>query len=318
MRILVTGGCGFIASHVIVHLHQTYPDYYIVNLDKLDYCSSLHQFRSMKDNYKFIQGNILSMDLLKHIFREERIDTVMHFAAHTHVDNSFDNSLDFTMNNVVGTHNLLHCAREFKIKRFVHVSTDEVKGENDNVTIDSIFMPTNPYAASKAGAELLASSYQLSFSLPLIITRCNNVYGPYQYPEKIIPKFTSRLLKGNKCIIQGDGSNERNYIHASDVARAFDTVLHKGEIGKIYNICSEDCLSNLQVYEAICSELGLNKETYLEFGQDRPFNDKRYHICGKELDKLGWKQTISFSQGIKETVLWYKNLEEFVWMKKLE
>ncbi|SHO33225.1 dTDPD-glucose 4,6-dehydratase [Cedratvirus A11] len=317
MRILVTGGCGFIASHVIVHLHKTYPDYYIVNLDKLDYCSSLHQFKTFSGSasYKFIQGNILSMDLLKHIFREEKIDTVMHFAAHTHVDNSFDNSLDFTMNNVVGTHNLLHCAKEFSVKRFIHVSTDEVKGENDDVSIDSIFMPTNPYAASKAGAELLASSYRLSFSLPVIITRCNNVYGPYQYPEKIIPKFTSRLLKGQKCIIQGDGSNERNYIHASDVARAFDVVLHQGQVGKIYNICSEDCLSNLEVYTAICEELGLSKEAYLEFGQDRPFNDKRYHICGNELASLGWKQSIPFSQGIKETVLWYKSLEEFVWMK---
>lgn len=316
MRILVTGGCGFVASHVLLYLYKTYPTYYFVNIDKLDYCSSVEQLKDLQQNYKFIQGDILSLYLLRHIFREEKIDTVLHFAASTHVDNSFDNSLDFTLNNVLGTHKLLICAREFNIKRFIHVSTDEVKGENDNVEEDLIFAPTNPYSASKAGAELLASSYRNSFHLPLIITRCNNVYGPYQYPEKIIPKFSKLLSQDKVCTIQGDGSNERNYIHVYDVAKAFDIILHKGQVGKIYNISSENVHSNLEIYNKICDILSKDKEKYLVFGEDRPFNDRRYYISDKELAKLGWKANISFSEGLQETVLWYKNLTKSVWVEK--
>lgn len=317
MRVLVTGGCGFIASHVISRLREVYPHYYIINMDKLEYCSCRKGTES-GDNYKFIKGDILSLDLLRHVFREEKVEEVMHFAAHTHVDNSFDNSLEFTRNNIIGTHNLLICAQEFGVKRFIHVSTDEVKGENDNIEEDRLFAPTNPYAASKAGAEILASSYQISFGLPLIITRCNNVYGPGQYPEKIIPKFITRILDGKKCILHGDGGNERNYIHAQDVSRAFDLILHKGQPGKIYNICSRDCLSNLEVYRKICIALGVIPDEYLGFGPDRPFNDRRYYISDYELTQLGWEQEIPFDQGLRDTVEWYKNLTSMFWVEVAE
>lgn len=315
MRLLLTGGCGFIASHVLLRLVE---NHYIVNLDKLEYCSSLQHLSSLENNpnYKFIQGDILSLPLLRSIFQEENIEGVLHFAASTHVDNSFDNSLGFTLNNVVGTHNLLLCAKEFTVKLFLHVSTDEVKGESDNLE-DCFYAPTNPYAASKAGAELLAISYATSFKLPLIVTRGNNVFGPYQYPEKIIPKFISKILEGEKCVIHGEGSNQRNYIYVEDVAEAFETILEKGQIGKIYNISSQDCLTNLEVFSAICKELGVEEKDFLSYGKDRPFNDKRYVIEGSLLEGLGWRQKTSFQEGLKKTVKWYKNLQgEFPWQSK--
>jgi len=313
MRLLVTGGCGFIASHVVLRLIKKH---YIVNIDKLDYCSSLKHLDSLSNNpeYKFIQGNILSLPLLRYIFEREKIEGVLHFAASTHVDNSFDNSLDFTTNNVLGTHNLLACAKEFKIKLFVHVSTDEVKGESDHFD-DSIYAPTNPYAASKAGAELLAISYATSFGLPVIITRGNNVYGPYQYPEKIIPKFIFNILGREKCIIHGSGLNQRNYIYVEDVADAFEVILEKGEIGMIYNIASEDCLTNLEVFSSICKELNVKEQDYISFGPDRPFNDKKYVIDGSKLIELGWKQKTSWKDGLTKTVEWYKSRSS-VWVGK--
>lgn len=313
MKIMVTGGCGFIASHVIKALLDA--DHSVVNLDKLDYCSSLHTSQLKHARYKFIQGNILFLEELRNIFSEEEIDVVMHFAASTHVDNSFDNSLNFTFNNVVGTHNMLICAKEFNVKKFIHVSTDEVRGESEKIMEDRIFSPTNPYAASKAGAELLASSYETSYNLPLIITRCNNVYGPGQYPEKLIPKFIHLLLEGRKCTIHGNGENQRNYLYVSDVVDAFLTVLDKGQVGKIYSFCSEDCLSNFEVYSSLCRLLDKDEKENVSFVKDRPFNDKRYHMSDMEIKALGWKPKVSFAQGLEKTVAWYKeNLEKQVWV----
>jgi dTDP-glucose 4,6-dehydratase len=237
-NILVTGGAGFIGSHVVIRLTKNYPQYKIVNLDKLDYCASLKNLDCIKDapNYHFIKGDILSEDLVNYVISSHKIDTIMHFAAQTHVDNSFGNSIQFTKNNVLGTHVLLECAKVNKIRRFIHVSTDEVYGESsfaDGVIENTMLQPTNPYAATKAGAEYLVKSYYKSFQLPTIITRGNNVYGPHQFPEKIIPKFIGLLHRKKPCYIHGTGEHKRSYLYVEDVARAFDIILHCGKPGPL-------------------------------------------------------------------------------------
>jgi len=235
---------GFIASHVVIRLVKEHPDCNIVNFDMLDYCSCLANLAEVATlpNYKFIKGDITSSDLVSYVLKEQNIDTIMHFAAQTHVDNSFGNSFQFTHNNIYGTHVLLEAAKMYGgIKRFIHVSTDEVYGEGESHETEPmneghILEPTNPYAATKAGAEFLAKSYRRSFGLPLIITRGNNVYGPHQYPEKLVPKFINQLLRGRCVTLHGDGSNTRNFLYVKDVARAFETILFKGKEGEIYNI----------------------------------------------------------------------------------
>ncbi|KAK3271374.1 rhm1-like protein [Cymbomonas tetramitiformis] len=234
-NILLTGGAGFICSHVVLRLVRAYPQYKIVVLDKLDYCASLNNLASVKDcpNFKFIKGDICSSDLVNFILTAENIDTIMHFAAQTHVDNSFGNSFEFTKNNILGTHVLLESAKiHGGIKRFIHVSTDEVYGETSVGSATGNFEhnslePTNPYSATKAGAEMLVKAYQTSYNLPCIVTRGNNVYGPHQFPEKLIPKFVLLAQRGKKLPIHGDGSNTRSYMFVEDVAEAFEAVLHK-------------------------------------------------------------------------------------------
>jgi len=310
-NILITGGCGFIASHVVLQLVNKYPDYKIVNYDKLDYCSSVKNLASINDkpNYKFVKGNILSADLVSYILKQEEIDTIVNFAAQTHVDNSFGNSFQFTETNVLGTHVLLEAAKSAGIKRFIHVSTDEVKGENEQADCDEIMEPTNPYAATKAAAELIVRSYQRSFNLPIIITRSNNVYGPHQYPEKIIPKFISLLERKRKCYIHGNGSNKRNYIYVEDVARAFDFIIHKGALGKVYSIGTEECFSNLDVAHRLLASFGLTEKEseFIEYVEDRLFNDKRYWIDSSEIKRLGWTQQVNFDEGLVKTIAWYRN-----------
>lgn len=315
MRILITGGSGFIASHVIKLLLRE-NDVYIVNVDKLDYCScniNLNEFTRHCENYKFIKGDICSSDLINHILHEEQIDTIMHFAAQTHVDNSFGNSFDFTHNNIFGTHVLLECTKNYgKITKFIHVSTDEVYGEQRVGEIprieNSILEPTNPYAATKAAAEFLVKSYAHSFGIPIIITRGNNVYGPHQFPEKIIPKFICQILDRRKITIHGSGESMRNFLYVDDVARAFRTILLNGRIGEIYNIGGT---SEKSVYDI--ARILLMKMTdelpdcghNFEFVEDRPFNDLRYSIDSSKLKELGWEEETSFDDGLDMTIQWY-------------
>jgi len=309
-NILITGGAGFIASHVVIRFVKKYPQYKIVNLDKLDYCSSLLNLKSIDSapNYKFVKGNICSPDLVKYILDSEEIDTILHFAAQTHVDNSFGNSFQFTENNILGTHTLLEAAKVYgKIKRFLHVSTDEVYGEIDEgegFESTTILQPTNPYAATKAGAEFLVSAYHNSFKLPTIITRGNNVYGPHQYPEKLIPKFICLLSQDRPCYIHGDGTNRRNFLFVEDVASAFDTIAHKGEVGNVYNIGTDFEISNLGVAKILLDHFGKD-EKHLQFVENRPFNDCRYKINSDKLLALGWRPEVAWEQGIKRTVDWY-------------
>ena len=317
-NILVTGGCGFIGSHLVNTLVKKYPQYNIITLDKLDACSSLKNCsESMKySNFKFIQGDICSTNLVNYILKNEKIDTIIHVAAQSHVDTSFGNSLLFTQNNVLGTHVLLESSHRHGIKRFVHISTDEVYGncDGDIKTEESLTNPTNPYSASKAAAENIVQGYINSFNFPAIITRGNNVYGTQQFVEKLIPKMTTRLKHNTKCCVHGDGMNKRHFLHVSDTVSAFDLVLHNGQNGNVYNIGSPYEFTNLQVVKKIIEIVkpGENPEDWIEFVADRPFNDVRYYLSYKKLTELGWEPRIDFENGLNDTVKWYMctNVEE--------
>ena len=311
-NILVTGGCGFIASNFINDYFHHNPDCKIINIDAMYYCANVEnvdeQIRN-SERYKFIKGNICNYDLVNEILNTHEIDCVIHFAAQSHVQNSFENALLYTKDNVLGTHTLLHCVKEYgKIKRFIHVSTDEVYGESlldedeTKKTESSILCPTNPYAASKGAAELIAQSYFRSFNLPIIITRGNNVYGPNQYPEKVIPLFIKLLKEDRKLTIQGDGSNVRGFLHVSDVCNAFKLILEKGKIGEIYNIGSDEC-HEYSVLELSKILIRLIKETddyerWITYIEDRPFNDKRYYISNEKVKNLGWAIQVEFVEGL--------------------
>jgi len=313
-NILITGGAGFIASHVVMLLVKKYPQLKIVNFDKLDYCSCIENLDEIKDypNYKFVKGNICSSDLVNYVLATEEIDTIMHFAAQTHVDNSFGNSFQFTENNIMGTHVMLESAKVAGIKRFVHVSTDEVYGEQrmdqDAMNEEQVLEPTNPYAATKAGAEFLAKSYHRSFGMPIIITRGNNVYGPHQYPEKLIPKFVNQLMRGQKVTLHGTGANTRNFLYVEDVARAFELILFKAEVGLIYNIGGTNEKTNLEVAKLLITKMGYKapEEDMIQFVADRVFNDLRYHIDSSRLIALGWQEQMSWEDGLQRTVDWYR------------
>ena len=308
-NILITGGAGFIASHAVIHLVKKYPNYKIVNVDKLDYCSSLKNVEEIENcqNYKFYVANITDAHTMKKIFEMEHIDTVMHFAAQTHVDNSFGNSFQFTENNIMGTHVLLEVAKSCHIKRFIHVSTDEVYGETlkENASEEALLNPTNPYSASKAGAEFLAKSFYLSFKLPVIITRGNNVFGPHQFPEKLIPKFITLLDRNMKCPIHGEGKEKRSFIYVSDVVRAFDLILHKGTVGEIYNIGTHREISNLEVTKQLTQLFHKDFDQSVYYVENRCFNDKRYALDTSKLNSLGWKPEVNFEEGLQKTVDWY-------------
>ena len=303
-NILITGGCGFIGSNYILYMLKHYKDVHIVNVDNLNYCST-KDLLTNTDKYTFICSSINHYETIKFLLIQYKIDTIVHFAAQTHVDNSFKNSINFTMDNILGTHNLLEVCREYgKIGRFIHISTDEVYGEvdinNKGCMEKSLLNPTNPYAATKAAAEFLVKSYYHSFKLPVIITRGNNVYGPRQYPEKVIPAFISMLLSGEKCNVQGKGDSIRNFIHVEDVSRAIETIMLKGEINEIYNIGTKNEFSVLQILEKLVREIKSSNDylQYANFVDDRLFNDFRYSINNDKLKQLGWDETIDFSNGL--------------------
>ncbi|CAM8948831.1 hypothetical protein QQ045_017288 [Rhodiola kirilowii] len=312
-NILITGAAGFIASHVANRLVRTYPDYKIVVLDKLDYCSELKNLLPSKPspNFKFVKGDIGSADLVNYLLVTESIDTIMHFAAQTHVDNSFGNSFEFTKNNIYGTHVLLEaCKVTGQIRRFIHVSTDEVYGETDEDAVvgnheASQLLPTNPYSATKAGAEMLVMAYGRSYGLPVITTRGNNVYGPNQFPEKLIPKFILLAMKGSPLPIHGDGSNVRSYLYCEDVAEAFEVVLHKGEVGHVYNIGTKKERRVIDVAKDICGLFSLDPDSSIKFVDNRPFNDQRYFLDDEKLKKLGWAERTTWEEGLKKTMEWY-------------
>jgi dTDP-glucose 4,6-dehydratase len=317
MNLLITGGCGFIGSNFINYYYDKYSNVNIICIDRLYYCASLDNIRidiQKSNRFTFIKGNICDFDLIKLILINYNITHIIHFAAQSHVDNSFNQSFQYTQDNVVGTHTLLEAVREVNnIKStdifFLHFSTDEVYGESLNNELKnekSILCPTNPYSASKAAAEMYVFSYIFSFKLKAIITRGNNVYGPNQYPEKLIPKFINLLKNNMKCTIAGNGSAIRNFIHVYDVCTAIDIIIQKGIIGEIYYIGSEH--SNEFSVMDVAKKLILlikndtNYNNYIEYIPDRPFNDTRYFISNNKLINLGWIQTIPFNDGINDLI----------------
>ena len=312
--LLVTGGCGFIGSNFINLIMENYNKITLVNFDAMYYCASETNVKKKWRNskrYIFVKGNLCSMDLVRHVFETHKPTHVLHFAAQSHVQNSFSDALQYTNDNIVGTHTLLEVARLYgKVKKFIHVSTDEVYGESmidvneKHKTEHSILCPTNPYAATKAGAELIAQSYNHSFNMPIVITRGNNVYGPNQYPEKVIPRFIEQLKNSKPVTIQGNGTCVRAFLHAYDTATAFQTILEKGKIGEIYNIgCDEGMEYSIMEVARILIKAIHKTEDYnkwITFIEDRPFNDQRYYISNQKLKALGWDLTIRFTDGIKE------------------
>lgn len=321
--LLVTGGCGFIGSNFINKYHEAHPHVKIVNVDRLDYCASEDNLDSPHSSwYSFYACDITNADTIKYILKRHKPDAIVHFAAQSHVDNSFGNSLAFTRDNVVGTHTLLECCRtelDTVLKRFVHISTDEVYGEvaadHPGCTEQSLLNPTNPYAASKAAAEFFVRSYNHSYGLPTIITRGNNVYGPRQYPEKVVPRFIQQVLKGERMTVQGTGLATRNFIHVYDVASAVATILHKGAVGQIYNIGGDCELPVLEVARRVLdimrpADVGNLSSSWIEWVPDRLFNDRRYAVKNDALVALGWSPTIGFTNGLRETVEWY--VQKFV------
>lgn len=310
--LLITGGCGFIGSNFINRYLAKHPQQLLINIDNMYYCANETNIEDKwrgSSNYHFIKGNICSTDLVSHILKTYEITHVIHFAAQSHVQNSFTDALQYTHDNILGTHTLLECCRNYgKLEKFVHVSTDEVYGESMIVTDEkhktehSVLCPTNPYAATKAGAELIAQSYNHSFNMPIIITRGNNVYGPNQYPEKVIPRFISQLKNNEKVTIQGDGSCVRAFMYVSDAADAFITILDKGKIGEIYNIgCNEGMEYSILDIAKLLIERIKHTDKYdrwIAYIEDRPFNDKRYYISNQKLKELGWSPKINLIEGI--------------------
>ena len=311
MNLLVTGGCGFIGSNFINYFTDNRLVNKIVNIDAMYYCANIKNIKVQNDpKYHFVKGNLCSGDLVSHILKEHHITHVIHFAAQSHVQTSFDDSMQYTQDNILGTHTLLECCRVYGgIQKFIHVSTDEVYGESGDNMVDekSILVPTNPYAATKAAAEMIVMSYIKSYNFPVIITRGNNVYGPNQYPEKLIPRFIEQLKCNKPVTIQGDGTAKRSFLHVYDTCTAFETILLHGVIGEIYNIGANHDDSEFTVMEIAemlvkiikCTD---NFQSYIKFIPDRPFNDSRYFISNEKLKLLGWKIKIPFHDGIKKLV----------------
>jgi dTDP-glucose 4,6-dehydratase len=294
---LVTGGCGFIASNFINIMKERYPEITFVNIDKMDYCSRLENVKPGAAT--FVKGNVGNAELIEHLIEEYKFDYVFHFAAQSHVDNSFENALSFTIDNTHATHVLIEaCRRYIPNVEFIHFSTDEVYGESLTdipfTENEGVLKPTNPYSASKAAAEMIVRSYIESFKMNIKTIRCNNVYGPNQYPEKLIPKFKKLLREGKKCTIHGKNSANvrRAFMHVDDVVDAVEIVWKKGTPGEIYNIASNDELTVMEVTHFAIETLRgtTDYDQWIEYIEDRPFNDRRYHICSKKLRALGWSQ----------------------------
>lgn len=309
MRVLVTGGLGFIGSNFIDHVLSNHPEITaILNIDRCDYCARVYNVTCASDTrYAYVQANITNMSHMKRLFREFEPDVVVHFAAQSHVDNSFENAEQYIHDNIIGTYTILECVREVG-SRLVHISTDEVYGEvgldETSNSETSVLNPTNPYSATKAGAELLVKAYGHSFGIPYVITRGNNVFGPKQYPEKVIPAFVDAMMKGTPCRIHGEGRSRRNFIYVDDVSRAVMTVIQHGKNGAVYNIGTRNEYSVLEMFDILRKIV--NPDATKIHVNDRPHNDKRYAVDSSALQELGWSEQVPFEDAIQRTVDWYK------------
>ena len=317
--ILVTGGAGFIGNCFIRHMLQKYSNYKIINLDALTYAGNLENLYDVKDNpnYEFVNGDICDKDLVTQIV--SGIDMIVNFAAETHVDRSITGPEIFIETNIKGTMTLLQAAKEFNIERYLQVSTDEVYGtlgDTGYFTETTPIAPNSPYSASKAGADMLVRAYYETYKVPTLITRCSNNYGPYQYPEKLIPFFISRLLRGEKVPVYGDGLNVRDWLYVYDHCAAIDAVLHKGRVGEVYNIGGHNEKTNLEITHLILDAMNKD-ESSIEYVQDRLGHDRRYAISNDKItSELGWKPSVTFEEGILLTIDWYLNNKS--WMESIE
>lgn len=320
-KLLITGGAGFIGGNFVQYMIDKYPGYQICNMDILTYAGDLtkHRETEKNSNYSFLNIDISDRAAVNEVFKREKFDYAVHFAAESHVDRSIADPEIFIRTNVLGTQVLLDAAKENNIKKFVHISTDEVYGELDFdpskfFTEETPLQPNSPYSASKASSDLLVRAYFETYSLPVNITRCSNNYGPFHFPEKLIPLTISRALNDQKIPVYGDGKNVRDWLHVFDHCTAIDLILHQGVNGEVYNIGGHNEKSNLEVVQAILKALNKSDEL-IEYIQDRPGHDKRYAIDPTKLEKLGWKPTYNFENGLTQTIQWY--VENKDWWEKI-
>lgn len=319
MKYLVTGGAGFIGSNFVRYLLRTYPTCSVVNLDKLTYAGNLDNLRDIEEDprYTFIHGDIADAACVGALCQQD-VDVIVNFAAETHVDRSIGNPGDFITTDVYGTYVLLEAARTYGIKKFVQISTDEVYGTiepgRSSVETDQL-LPRNPYSASKAGADRLAYSYFATYSLPVCITRASNNYGPYQYPEKLIPLFVTNILENTPVPIYGDGKNVRDWLHVDDHCRGVDCVIQNGVDGEVYNIGGGNERMNCEIVDIIFAQMKA-PESLKTFVKDRLGHDRRYSLCSDKLRALGWAPQRPFEDGMRETIDWY--IQNEWWWKKLK
>ncbi|MGM9535030.1 MAG: dTDP-glucose 4,6-dehydratase [Intestinibacter sp.] len=319
MKIVVTGGAGFIGSNFIYYMMDKYKDYQIICIDKLTYAGNISTLSGVmeNENFKFINADICDVEKMDSIFKEEKPDIVVNFAAESHVDRSISNPNVFLETNIMGTSVLLECCRKYNVGRYHQISTDEVYGDlpldraDLSFSEDSPLKPSSPYSASKTSADLLVLAYFRTYGLPVTISRCSNNYGPYHFPEKLIPLITLKALNDEKLPIYGDGKNVRDWIYVKDHCRAIDLILHKGKIGEVYNVGGNSEKSNLEVVKTILNILGKG-EDLIEFVPDRLGHDRRYAINNHKIEtELGFKKEVTFEQGIEQTVNWYLNNEQW-------
>jgi dTDP-glucose 4,6-dehydratase len=320
MNILVTGGAGFIGSNFVHYMLKVHPNYRVVNLDKLTYAGNLENLEEAESNprYVFEHADICNADDVQRIVDRHGIEVIVNFAAESHVDRSIMGASEFIQTNVVGTGVLLDLVKQKGIKRFIQVSTDEVYGslgEDGKFTESTPLHPNSPYAASKASADLLVLAYRHTFGLPVLITRCSNNYGPYQFPEKLIPLMILNALHDKPLPVYGDGGNVRDWLHVEDHCSAIDLVLHYGRLGEVYNIGGNSECRNLDVVKQILDQLG-KPESLITFVKDRPGHDRRYAIDSSKIQKeLGWRPSHTFEAGLAETIRWYQSHE--MWWKRI-
>ena len=317
MRLLVTDGAGFMGSNFIRFILSKYKEYEVVNLDKLTYAGNLDNLKDIEDNprYSFVKGDIADPKIVSEVV--PGVDAILNYAAETHVDRSIMWARDFAVTDVIGTLTLLEAVNTYKIPVMVQISTDEVFGSTEKGVFaeESPFLPNSPYSASKAGGDLMCRAFLKTYSTPVIVTHSVNFYGPYQYPEKVIPLFVTNLIEDKKVPLYGKGLNRRQWIYTEDHCRAVDVILHKGVAGEVYNITTGDEISNIELTKQILGELGKDKDS-IEYVKDRPGHDFRYALTNDRLQDLGWSPETSFTEGVKETVAWYRDNEW--WWKKLK
>lgn len=312
MKLLITGGCGFMGSNAVRYFLQNYPDYRVLNLDALTYAGNPENLRDIERDprYTFVHGRIEDADLVERVFSEFKPDAVINYAAESHVDRSILDPRTFLTTEIFGTFTLLEAVRKQGIQRYIQVSTDEVYGsiEDGTFTESSCFEPNSPYSAAKAGADHLCRAYWKTYQTPVMVTHSCNFYGPYQYPEKLLPLFITNLFEGKKVPLYGDGRNVREWIYTEDHCHAIDTILHRGIIGDAYNIGTGYEIANIDLTKKVLTLLGKGEDV-IEKVKDRPGHDRRYAIDASKLRALGWQSEMSFDEGLTRTIEWYREHE---------